>query len=81
MGLSLQYLLRFRDDGDYFVLHIVAEDKTGCHHFRSEVHQHASETSRLTQTLKIRSSADSRKGNVDGLMGLRFHSDDSVNAP
>ncbi|GFX82027.1 hypothetical protein TNCV_2572252 [Trichonephila clavipes] len=29
-----EHLLRYRDDGDDFVQHIVAEDKTWCHHFQ-----------------------------------------------
>ncbi|GFX47036.1 hypothetical protein TNCV_316591 [Trichonephila clavipes] len=37
------------------------------------------ETSRLTQE-KIQSSVISQKGNVDGLIGQRFHSDDGVKA-
>ncbi|GFU82210.1 hypothetical protein TNCV_4466611 [Trichonephila clavipes] len=42
--------------------------------------QHAMETSQLTYTLTIQSSAFSRKGDVDGLMGQRFHFDDGVKA-
>ncbi|GFX16886.1 hypothetical protein TNCV_2518641 [Trichonephila clavipes] len=34
MGVSLQHLLRYKDDGDDFVQHIAAEDKTWCHHFQ-----------------------------------------------
>ncbi|GFX17525.1 hypothetical protein TNCV_3411251 [Trichonephila clavipes] len=67
--MSLQLLLRYKDDGDEFGQHIVADDKTRCHHFQPEAHQHAMVKSRLTYTLKIQSSAFSRKVDVDGLMG------------
>ncbi|GFT12987.1 hypothetical protein TNCV_5096471 [Trichonephila clavipes] len=33
----LPQLKSFSDDGDDFVQHIVAEDKTWCHHFQSSV--------------------------------------------
>ncbi|GFV55993.1 hypothetical protein TNCV_2728971 [Trichonephila clavipes] len=49
VGLSLQHLLRYRNDGDDVVHHIIAEHKIWCHHFQPEVRQHAMEISRLTR--------------------------------
>ncbi|GFR29936.1 hypothetical protein TNCT_271031 [Trichonephila clavata] len=78
MGLSLQHLLSYWYESDDFVQHIVAEDKIWCHHFQPEVCQHVMVTSRLTKVLKIQSSAVSWKGDVDGLMDQRYHSDNQV---
>ncbi|GFU86331.1 hypothetical protein TNCV_1314411 [Trichonephila clavipes] len=38
------------------------------------------ETSRFPEALKIQSAAVSRKGDVDGIMGQRFHSCNGVKA-
>ncbi|GFU74840.1 hypothetical protein TNCV_503741 [Trichonephila clavipes] len=69
-----------RDDGDDFVQHIGAEDKTWCHHFPLEVRKLTMELSRFTEALKAQSSAFSRKGDVGELMYQRFHSNNGVRA-
>ncbi|GFV68343.1 hypothetical protein TNCV_575951 [Trichonephila clavipes] len=75
MVLRLQHSLRYMNDVDGFVQHIVAAEETWCHHFQPEGRQHATETSRRTWSLEISSSAVSQKGDVVLLMGQPFHSD------
>ncbi|GFS59324.1 hypothetical protein TNCV_3724911 [Trichonephila clavipes] len=58
----------------------VAGEGTWCHHFQSEVHQLSMDTSGFTQALQIQNSAVSWKGDVNGLIGQRFHFDDGLKA-
>ncbi|GFT04674.1 hypothetical protein TNCV_334251 [Trichonephila clavipes] len=72
MGLDLQHLLSYRNDGDDFVHYIVTEDDTSCHHFQPEVRQHAMKSSYSHRQYIFIAQQSARKGQIITELSLQL---------